>query len=69
MPQAQTVSINRTRADAVLVTRGFFTLAFLPTIYLLLLILPMVRDLPRVDLAPLGSPLFWLLAVLAARRG
>src|SRR5262245_4627806 len=65
MPQAQTVSINRMRRDAVLVSRGFFTLGFLPLFYLLPLVLPIVRDLPRVDLAPLASPLLWLLVVLA----
>src|SRR5262245_40008617 len=69
MPQAQTVSINRMRADAVLVTRGFFTLAFLPAFYLLPLLLPVVRGLPRVDLAPVASPLVWLLVALTVAGG
>jgi hypothetical protein len=53
MPQAQTVSINKMRSDAVLVLRGFFTLALLPAYCLLMLIVWIVRDLPQVDLTPL----------------
>jgi hypothetical protein len=64
MPQAQTVSINKMRADAVLVTRGFLNVVILPAFYLAWLIQPMVRDLPRVDLWPLRSPLMWLLVAL-----
>ena len=36
MPQAQIVSIDKLRADAVRVTRGLFTLWFFPGFYLLL---------------------------------
>src|ERR1700730_2723170 len=64
MPQAQTVPINKIRADAVLLSRGFFFLLLLPAGYLFQRILPMVRDLPHVDLAPLRSPLMWLLVAL-----
>lgn len=69
MPQAQTVSINKMRADAVLVMRGFFVFVLVPGSYLLLLFLPMVRDLPHVDLAPLRSPLVWLLVALTVAGG
>ena len=49
MAQAQTVSINKIRADAVLVTRGFFMLCWVPAFVLVMLILPLFRE-------PLGAP-------------
>jgi hypothetical protein len=45
MAQAQTVSINKIRADAVLVTRGFFMLYWVPAFVLVMLILPLFREL------------------------
>ena len=69
MPETQTVSINKMRADAVRVTRALFGLTLLPGGFLIpLIILPMVRDLPHVDLAPLRSPLVWLLVALTIAR-
>ena len=68
MPQAQSVSINKIRADAVLVWRGFFTLALLPGCCLLLLILGGARS-PHVDLAPLRLLLVWLLVALTIAGG
>ena len=64
MAQAQTVSISKIRAYAVRVMRGFFTLGWLPLFILLPKIVSTMRDLPRVDLAPLRSPLVWLLVAL-----
>ena len=71
MPQAQSVSINKIRADAVLVWRGFFTLALLPGCC------PAPADpggdggadLPHVDLAPLRLLLVWLLVALTIAGG
>jgi hypothetical protein len=64
MAQAQIVSISKIRADAVRVMRGFFTLGWLPLFVLLPRIVSTMRDLPRIDLAPLRSPLVWLLVAL-----
>jgi hypothetical protein len=58
------VSISKIRAYAVRVMRGFFTLGWLPLFILLPKIVSTMRDLPRVDLAPLRSPLVWLLVAL-----
>jgi hypothetical protein len=50
MPQAQTVSINKMRRDAVLAMRGLFLFAFLfallPGLYLFPLI-PALRPVPQ----------------------
>jgi len=62
MAQAQTVSINKIRADAVLVTRGFFMLYWLPAFVLVMLILPLFREL--LGAAPLRSPVIWILVAL-----
>jgi hypothetical protein len=48
MAQAQRVSINKIRADAVRVTRGFFMLYWVPAFVLVMLILPLFRE-------PLGA--------------
>ena len=75
MSQAQTVSINKIRADTVVAWRGLVILVYAPVFCLIPLIAPIVRGLPHVDLAPLRSPLVWLLVALivagsfAARRG
>ena len=62
MAQAQRVSINKIRADAVRVTRGFFMLYWVPAFVLAMLILPLFRDL--LGAAPLRSPVIWLLVAL-----
>src|SRR6476659_1329015 len=62
MAQAQTVSINKIRADAVLVTRGFIMLCWGPAFVLVMLILPLFREL--LGAAPLRSPVIWILVAL-----
>ena len=62
MAQAQTVSINKIRADAVLVTRGFFMLYWVPAFVLVMLILPLFRE--PLGAAPLRSPVIWILVAL-----
>ena len=64
MPQVQTVSIDKIRADTVVAWRGLVIVMYTPVFCLIPLIMPIVRDLPHVDLAPLRSPLVWLLAAL-----
>ena len=64
MPEAQTVSIDKIRADIVVAWRGLVILVYLPVVCLIPLVMPVVRDLPRVDLAPLRSPLAMLLVGL-----
>jgi hypothetical protein len=70
MPRVQTVSINKVRADALVVMRGYVGPAIL-SIYALgfVLIWPILRDLPHVDLAPLRSPVVWLLIVWTVAAG
>jgi len=62
MAQAQRVSINKIRADAVRVTRGFFMLYWVPAFVLAMLILPLFRDL--LGAAPLRSPVIWILVAI-----
>jgi len=63
-PLVQAISIRTLRQDAVLTMRGYFTLALLPMLYLFPVLVDVFRDLPRVDTAPLASPLPWLAAVV-----
>src|ERR1700742_1562331 len=75
MPQAQIVSIKKIRADIVVAWRGLAVLVLIPSLCLGGLIVAISRDLPRGDLAPLRSPMLWLVVALivagqfAARRG
>src|SRR6476660_6835298 len=62
MAQAQTVSINKIRADAVLVTRGFFMLCWVPAFVLVMLILPLFRE--PLGAQPLSAPVIWILVAL-----
>ena len=64
MAQVRVVSIDKMRADAVLVTRGLLALALLPTCGLLLLVLRVVPDLPDVNLTPLRLLLALFLVAL-----
>jgi hypothetical protein len=64
MLHSQTVSINTIRADATCVMRGNLGLCLLAGGLLFIKITPMLRILPRIDMAPLRSPLVWLLTVL-----
>jgi hypothetical protein len=58
------LSIAKMRVDAVVVLRGFFALMAFPGLLAFLLLLPVVRDLPHLDLSPLRSPLVWPLVAL-----
>jgi hypothetical protein len=58
------LSIAKMRVDAVIVMRGFFALMAFPGLFAFLLLLPVVRDLPHLDLSPLRSPLVWPLVAL-----
>ena len=62
MAQAHVVSINKIRADAVRVTRGFFILAWLPAFILVMLLTPAWRGL--LPFAPVPAAVIWLLVVL-----
>jgi hypothetical protein len=65
LPQAQTVSIKKIRADALVAWRGVGVLAVTPAAYLFFrLINPILRDHRHFDLALLRSPLVWLLVAL-----
>jgi hypothetical protein len=52
MPSSNRID-RKVRADAALATRAVSTRAFLPRSCRLLMILPVVRNLPHLDLAPL----------------
>jgi len=66
MPQSHIVSIHDIRANVAVAMRGFFFLVLLPGGFVILLLMPVVRDLPDVDLSPLRSSELWLLVALTA---